>query len=132
MSINQVCISGNLGKDAELRYTSQGNLAVVGFSLCVNHRQKKGDKWVDKPNWVDCTMFGSRAEKLSDYLTKGTHATVSGRLDQSTWEAEDGTKRSKLKVIVDNIDFSGGKKQEAQQAQAVDAGATVCDDDIPF
>ena len=129
MSINQVCISGNLGKDVELRYTSQGNLAVLGFSLCVNHRQKKGDKWVDKPNWVDCTMFGSRAEKLSDYLTKGTHATISGRLDQSTWEAEDGSKRSKLKVIVEDIDFQS-QKQEAQQAQAADAG--VYDDDIPF
>lgn len=131
MSINQVCISGNLGSDSDLRYTPKGDLAVLGFSLCVNHRQKKGDKYVDKPNWVDCTMFGTRAEKLADYLTKGTHATVSGRLDQSTWEAEDGSKRSKLKVIVEDIDFSSGKqKQEAQQA--VDASATVYDDDIPF
>lgn len=130
MSINQVCISGNLGSDSELRYTNS-QMAVLGFSLCVNHRQKKGDKYVDKPNWVDCTMFGTRAEKLADYLTKGTHATVSGRLDQSTWEAEDGSKRSKLKVIVEDIDFSSGKqKQEAQQA--VDASATVYDDDIPF
>lgn len=122
MSINQVCISGNLGKDSELRNTASG-LGVLSFSLCVNHRQKKGNEWVDKPNWVDCTMFGSRAEKLASYLTKGTHATVSGRLDQDTWETDNG-KRSKLKVIVDDIDFSSSSKPK----QAAD----IYDEDIPF
>lgn len=128
MSINSVNISGNLGRDPELRATKTG-MQVLSFSVCVNARVKRNGEWADKANWVDVTLYGNRAESLSRYLAKGTHVTVSGRLDQRTWEAKDGTKRSKLEVICDEIDFTGGKREQGQEP-AEDAG--LYDEDIPF
>lgn len=128
MSINSVNISGNLGRDPELRATKTG-MQVLSFSVCVNARVKRNGEWTDKANWVDVTLYGNRAESLSRYLAKGTHVTVSGRLDQRTWEAKDGTKRSKLEVICDEIDFTGGKREQGQEP-AEDAG--LYDEDIPF
>lgn len=128
MSINSVNISGNLGRDPELRATKTG-MQVLSFSVCVNARVKRNGEWTDKANWVDVTLYGNRAESLSRYLSKGSHVTVSGRLDQRTWEAKDGTKRSKLEVVCDEIDFTGGKREQ-QQEPAEDAG--LYDEDIPF
>lgn len=126
MSINRVAISGNLGRDPELRATKSG-MQVCTFSVCVNDRVKRDGEWVDKANWVDVTFFGNRAEAIARCLSKGSHVTVAGRLSQSTWEAKDGTKRSKLEVIGDDIDFSGGKRAESPAQEPEEA-----DDDIPF
>lgn len=128
MSINRVEISGNLGRDPELRATSSGT-QVCSFSVCVNTRQKVNGEWKDKANWVDVIFFGNRAESISKYLSKGSHVTVAGRLSQNTWETKDGQKRSKLEVIGEDIDFQGGKRAE-QAAQ--EPSADVYDDDIPF
>lgn len=129
MSINSVSISGNLGRDPELRATRSG-MQVLGFSMCVNGRVRRGDSWEDKPNWVDVSLFGNRAESVARYLAKGSHVTVHGRLNQRTWETEDGQKRSKLEVIADDIDFSGGAQQATQASpQAAD---DCYDDDVPF
>ena len=127
MSINSVNISGNIGQEPELRTTASG-MHVLSFSMCVNARVKRNGEWTDKPNWVDVKVFGQRAESLSRYLDKGSHVTVSGRINQSTWE-RDGQKRSKLEVICEDIDFSGGKRQEQQ---AEDEDASMYDEDIPF
>ena len=129
MSINSVTISGNLGRDAELRATKSG-MQVLGFSVCANSRVKRGDSWEDKPNWVDVSIFGKRAESVAKYLTKGTHVTIHGRLNQRTWETDDGQRRSKLEVIADDIDFSGGARSDSAPQQ--DAYADVYDDDCPF
>ncbi len=127
MSINRVEISGNLGRDPELRATSSGT-QVCSFSVCVNTRQKVNGEWKDKANWVDVIFFGNRAESISKYLAKGSHVTVAGRLSQNVWE-KDGQKRSKLEVIGEDIDFQDGKRTE-QAAQ--EPSADVYDDDIPF
>ena len=127
MSINRVTISGNIGQEPELRTTASG-MHVLSFSMCVNSRVKRNGEWTDKPNWVDVKVFGQRAESLTRYLEKGSHVTVAGRINQSTWE-RDGQKRSKLEVICEDIDFSGGKRQE-NQAEDDDAG--MYDEDIPF
>ena len=73
MSINRVIISGNLTRDPELRSTA-GGTSVLGFGVAVNDRRKNQQtgEWEDYPNFVDCTMFGTRGEKLQPYLTKGT------------------------------------------------------------
>jgi single-strand DNA-binding protein len=127
MSINRVEISGNLGRDPELRATSSGT-QVCSFSVCVNTRQKVNGEWKDKANWVDVIFFGNRAESISKYLAKGSHVTVAGRLSQNVWE-KDGQKRSKLEVIGEDIDFQDGKRTE-QAAQEL--SADVCDEDVPF
>lgn len=117
MSINRVIISGNLTRDAELRSTASG-MPVLGFGVAVNDRRKNpqtGD-WEDYPNFIDCTMFGTRAERIKQYLTKGTKVSIEGKLRWSQWE-RDGQKRSKIEVIVDEIEFMSSRNSgQAPQA----------------
>lgn len=146
MSINRVIISGNLTRDPELRSTASG-LPVLGFGVAVNDRRKNqqtGD-WEDYPNFIDCTMFGARAESLSRFLNKGAKVAIEGKLRWSQWE-RDGQKRSKIEVIVDELEFmssrgdgsnsSGGGYQAAQApvtpAPQVDTTSSAYDEDIPF
>ena len=105
MSINRVLITGNLTRDPELRRTQSG-MAVMSFGIAVNDRRKnpQTDEWEDFANFVDCTMFGTRAESVANYLSKGSKVGIEGKLRYSTWERE-GQKRSKLEVIVDDIEF---------------------------
>lgn len=132
MSINRVEISGNLGRDPELRATASGT-QVCSFSVCVNSRVKREGEWQDKPNWVDVIFFGTRAESICKYLSKGSHVTVAGRLNQNSWETKDGQKRSKLEVIGEDIDFSGSpRRDEPQQADDAPQALDVYDDDLPF
>ena len=118
MSINRAMISGNLTRDADLRST-QGGMAIMGFGVAVNDRRKNQQtgEWEDYPNFVDCTMFGTRAEKLQPYMTKGTKVAVEGKLRYSSWEQE-GQRRSKLEVIVDEIEFMSSRQQDAPQQYA--------------
>ena len=140
MSINRVAISGNLTRDAELR-TTQGGTSILDFGVAVNDRRKnqRTGEWEDYPNFVDCTVFGARGEKLQPYLTKGTKVAIEGKLRYSSWE-RDGQRRSKLGVIVDDLEFmssrhagSGHAPQPVPEAgPAIDAAASVYDEDIPF
>lgn len=147
MSINRVIISGNLTRDPELRATASG-LPVLGFGVAVNDRRKnqQSGEWEDYPNFIDCTMFGTRAESLSRFLTKGAKVAIEGKLRWSQWERE-GQKRSKIEVIIDELEFmssrndnnnSGGGYSNASSAPAaapapqVDVSASVYDEDIPF
>ena len=136
MSINRVMISGNLTRDAELRSTQSG-MSMLGLGVAVNDRRKnqRTGEWEDWPNFVDCTMFGARAEKLQPYLTKGTKVAIEGKLRYSSWERE-GQRRSKLEVVVDEIEFMsskhGGAVQDLHSGPALDAAEQVYDEDIPF
>ena len=115
MSINRVMISGNLTRDSELRQTGSG-MHVLGFGVAVNDRRKnpQSGEWEDYPNFIDCTMFGTRAEAVSRYLTKGTKVSIEGKLRWSQWE-RDGQKRSKIEVIVDELEFMSSRNADAQQ-----------------
>ncbi len=105
MSINRVVLTGNLTRDPELRRTQSG-MAIMSFGIAVNDRRKNSQtgEWEDYANFIDCTMFGSRAEAVSNYLSKGSKIGLEGKLRYSTWE-RDGQKRSKLEVIVDELEF---------------------------
>ena len=134
MSLNTCTISGNLGKAAELRYTNS-QLAVVSFSVAVNERRKQADgSYQDKVNWLDCTMFGKRAEALQPYLAKGTKLSLTGHLHKSTYE-RDGKQYSRVEIIVDEVELMNARREaqapEAMPPQAVEA-ASVYDSDIPF
>jgi single-strand DNA-binding protein len=140
MSINRVMISGNLTRDAEIRSTQSG-MAILGFGVAVNDRRKNQQtgEWEDYPNFVDCTVFGARGEKLQPYLTKGSKVALEGKLRYSSWESG-GQRRSKLGVIVDDLEFmssrhagSGYAPQPVPEAgPAIDAAASIYDEDIPF
>ena len=130
MSINRVEISGNLTRDPELRSTASG-LPVLGFGVAVNDRRKNQQtgEWEDYPNFIDCTMFGARAESLNRYLSKGGKVAIAGRLHWSQWERE-GQKRSKLEVIVDDIELMAGKRESQPEDDC--QTAEIYDEDIPF
>ncbi len=139
MSINRVCISGNLTRDPELRSTA-GGTSVMGFGVAVNERRKNNQtgEWEDYPNFVDCTLFGKRAESLEQYLSKGAKVAIEGRLRYSSWE-KDGQKRSKLGVIVEEIELMSRRDGEQHQAyaqqgyqQAPQVQEACYDEDIPF
>ena len=105
MSINKVVISGNLTRDPELRQTANG-FPVLGFGVAVNDRRRNQQtgEWEDYPNFIDCTMFGTRAESVAKFLSKGSKVAIEGKLRWSQWE-RDGQKRSKIEVVVDEIEF---------------------------
>ena len=139
MSINRVNISGNLTRDPELRMTS-GGTQVLSFGVAVNDRRRNPQtgEWEDYPNFVDCTMFGARAEAVSRYLSKGSKVAIEGKLRYSSWE-RDGQRRSKLEVIVDEIEFmsrsnqgDGGYAPAHQQASSrLRAAASSPDPRLP-
>ena len=118
MSINRVNITGNLTRDPELRSTA-GGMAVLGFGVAVNDRRKNQQtgQFEDYPNFVDCTMFGNRAEALSRILRKGMKVAIEGKLRYSSWEDKNGGgRRSKLEVIPDEVELLS-QNPNAQQGQ---------------
>ena len=131
MSINRVNISGNLTRDPEMRHTASG-MQVLSFGMAVNDRAKDANgEWVDRPNFIDCTMFGARAEAVSRYISKGSKVAIEGKLRWSQWE-KDGQKRSKIEVIVDEIEFMSRREDGAQQQPAPAPVPDVYDEGIPF
>lgn len=147
MSVNSVCVTGNLTRDPELRATAGGSqILTMGVAVSDRRRNPQTGDWEDHPNFVDCTMFGARAEKIAPYLSKGAKVAIEGRLRYSSWE-RDGQRRSKLEVIVDEIEFMSrrgdGPSREARPAPLPgapgtlpgDAGAGIGGDpydDMPF
>lgn len=122
MSINRVNISGFLTRDCELRTLPSGS-SVLNFGMAVNDRRKNasGD-WEDVPNFVDCVVFGARADGLSKVLAKGMKVSIDGKLRYSSWE-KDGQRRSKLEVMVEDLEFmsrqnDGEAARGPQQPQA--------------
>jgi len=117
MSYNRWIGMGNLGRDPELRMTANGN-AMLRFSLAITERWK--DKQTGAPKeqteWVNCTMFGLRAEGLSRHLSKGQKVLVEGKLQTREWE-KDGQKHYSTEVKVDQIEFADAPRQGGQQRQ---------------
>lgn len=123
MSINRVAISGNLTRDAELRMT-QGGSPVLSFGVAVNERRKNQQtgEWEDHPSFIDCTLFGNRAQALAQYLHKGTKVAVEGRLRQRSWTDRDtGKRRSAVEVIVDEVEFMSSRQWAQQPAPSPQA-----------
>jgi single-strand DNA-binding protein len=104
--LNHVVLIGRLTRDAELKYTANGQ-AVCKFSIAVNRRRKSGDQWVDEANFFDIVLWGRQGEALNQYLVKGKLVGVDGELRQDRWE-QDGQNRSKVEVVANNLQLLGG------------------------
>ena len=107
MSINKVIVTGNLTRDAELR-TTPGGTTLANFGIAVNDRRHNAqtDQWEDYANFFDCTLFGRRAESLTQYLTKGIKVAIEGRLHYSSWEDKNtGQRRSRVDITVTDIEL---------------------------
>lgn len=138
MSINHVVVVGNLTRDVELRTSASGS-AIMNFGVAVNDRSKNKQtgQWEDRPNFIDCTMFGTRAESVSRFLSKGMKVAIEGKLRWSQWDdRKTGEKRSKVEVIVDEIEFMSSRNEGAQavtrQAHEPAQAVSIYDEDIPF
>lgn len=137
-NVNKCFLTGRLTRDPDLRQTA-GGTAVLGFGLAVNDRRKntQSGQWEDYTNFIDCTILGARAESLSHILAKGMKVTVEGKLRWSQWE-KDGQKRSKIEVLVDEIEIPDkGGSQAAQDApKTYDGGYPApdaySDEEVPF
>lgn len=112
MSINRVLLSGNLTRDPELRATA-GGTPVLSIGLAVNDRRRNAQtgEWEDYPNFVDCSMFGTRAEAVSKHMQKGDKIAIEGKLRFTQWE-KDGQHRTKLEVIVEDIEFMAQRRDQ--------------------
>ena len=145
-NLNKVMLIGNMTRDPQLSYLPS-QTPVVEFGLAISRRYKKQDgSQGEDVCFVDCQMFGKRAEVINQYLKKGDPIFVEGRLKFDSWE-KDGQKRSKLRVFVENFEFlgkgssgggqgsgnQGGGHQSAPNAPAPEApyGGDP-NDDIPF
>lgn len=137
--INNVSLTGRLTRDPELRVTA-GGTQLLSFTLAFNTsvRNRQTGEWDDRSNFIDCTMFGKRAEALLNFLAKGQKVAIAGKLRYATWE-KDGQRHSKLDLIVDEIEFLGQRQGAAQPAQAPDVpqvpmppAVDTFDEDIPF
>src|SRR4249919_121619 len=129
--INRVILVGRLTRDPELRHLPSG-APVLEMGVAVNGRQQDDSgNWVDKPNFFDVKVYGNQAEVLANHLVKGRRIGIDGRLDWSSWEAQDGSKRSKVEVVafqVQFLDSRGDAEQqpsEQQQQQYVPAGGVT-------
>ena len=117
-SMNRVFLMGNVTRDPELRYISNGS-AVTEIGLAINDRRKSSTgEWVEETTFVDITLWGRTAEIAGEYVTKGAPLLIEGRLKLDMWEKE-GKKNSKLRVVGDRmhlIGSRGGNRSEGSQA----------------
>ena len=106
-SLNRVHLIGNLGKDAEVRYTA-GGAAIANFSLATTEtwKDKSGEKQ-ERTDWHRCQLWGKSAESLAEYLTKGKQVAIEGKIHYSQYE-KDGVKMYSTEIRVDNVVLLGG------------------------
>jgi len=144
-SLNKVMLIGNMTREPQLSYLPS-QTPVVEFGLAVSRKFKKQDgSQGEETCFVDCQMFGKRAEVVNKYFKKGDPIFVEGRLKFDQWNAQDGSKRSKLRVFVENFEFlgkgggsgGGGAQSEPAAHGDFDQGPDMpygggMDDDIPF
>lgn len=110
-SFNKVILVGNLTRDPQVKYTT-GGTAVTEIGLAVNRRwlDKQSNQWKDETTFVDITLWGRTAEIAGEYLAKGRSVLIEGRLQLDSWDdKESGQKRSKLRVVGENMTMLGGK-----------------------
>ncbi len=113
---NKIILEGHLVRDIELKYTQSGS-AIGNSGIAVNHKYKtQSGEQKEDVMFVDLTFFGRTGEIANQYLRKGSHVLIDGRLKLDQWTAQDGTKRSRHTVTVENLQMLGSKDQGQQTA----------------
>lgn len=124
-SFNKVILVGNLTRDPEVRVTPSG-LSICKIGLAVNRRYRDKDgNDREEATYVDIDSFGKQAEVLGKYLSKGRPLFVEGRLQLDTWESQSGEKRSKLKVVLENFQFLGGRSDNDSSSESYDRSSSA-------
>jgi|SRR4051794_8057391 len=141
-SVNKVILVGNLGRDAELRYTP-GGAAVATLNLATTEVwNDRNNQRQEKTEWHRVVLWGKQAESLQEYLTKGKQIYVEGRLQTRQWDDKDGNKRYTTEIKADRITLlggAGGRGGGMDRSGPPMGGGTdeppmepITDDDIPF
>ena len=142
-SVNKVILVGNLGRDAELRYTPGGAaVATINMATTEVWNDKAGQRQ-EKTEWHRVVLWGKSAESLAEYLTKGKQIYVEGRLQTRQWDDKDGNKRYTTEIRGDRVVLLGGGGRGAPTERGMseatvqapggsDFAAPLTDDDIPF
>lgn len=137
---NKVILMGNLTRDVELRHT-QGGTALAKFGMAINRRWTVDGETKESVCFVDLTAWGKQAEILAEHTRKGMPLFIEGRLEYSSWDGDDGKKKSKLDVVVENFQFVSGRASDAsapRRERASKAAETLRDreqrqdEDVPF
>jgi single-strand DNA-binding protein len=135
--LNKVQLIGNLGRDAELRYTPGGApVATLNMATTEVWNDKQGQRQ-EKTEWHRVILWGKVAESLHDYLVKGKQIYVEGRLQTRQWEDKDGVKRYTTEIRGDRVVLLGGGQQSRKQKdepeeEPLGGSELPNDDDIPF
>jgi len=109
--IAHVTLVGNLTRDPELKQLPSGtSLCKLGVAVNSSIKDSSG-QWQEKANFFDVTVWGQQGENCARYLTKGRQVAVDGRLNYDSWEAQDGSKRSRVDIIADTVMFLGGANE---------------------
>jgi single-strand DNA-binding protein len=128
-TLNKVMLIGNLTKDPESR--AAGQHTIASFSIAVNRRSKGQDGQAKEDvSYFDCEAWNKTGELVMQYLKKGRTVLVEGRLQQDRWEAADGQKRNKVKIVADNVQFLSPKAEGEGSHEP--AGAGIGDPNEPF
>ena len=128
MGINTFCISGRLTRNPEMFVTKTGT-PVLKFGLAHNERRKVEEQWIDVVHFFNCTIFAGYGELLENKLRKGDEITATGRLSWSSWETDEGEKREKVELIINQV---VGEAVYRSRDYAEDGQGQVLDpDDIP-
>ena len=110
--MNTGFFTGNIGRDADLRFANNGD-PVANFPLAI----EVGTKALPRTMWIDCSLWGKRAESLSPWLTKGKRVAVVGRIAQDEYTKRDGGTGFRIQVSCNEVEFIGGRvEQDSQQA----------------
>ena len=126
-SVNKVIVLGNLGKEPETRYSSDG-AAICSFSLATTEswKDKAGNKQ-EKTEWHRISTFGKLAEICGQYLKKGSSCYIEGRLQTRKWTDKAGAERYTTEIVADRMQMLGGKVERSSPAEQTDDS-----DSIPF
>ena len=106
-NINTITVSGNVTRDPELRFTPSG-AGVASFSVAVNRswQNRQTQEWEEQTSFFDVKCWAQLGQNVSDTLTKGSRVVVSGRLEQRSWETEQGEKRYAFEIVADDVAVS--------------------------
>lgn len=126
---NKVILAGNLTRDIEIKYTQSGS--AIGNTAIATSRKFKSTTGEQKEEvlFIDLTFFGRTAEIANQYLRKGSKVLVDGRLKLDQWTAQDGSKRSRHSVTVENLQMLGGKNGDEPRPMGEDQGYKVEEQD---
>jgi len=108
--LNRVILIGRLTRDPEIRYTPAGT-AVASFSLANSRTYAVTGEKKEQVSYFDCIAWSKLGEIITEYCKKGHRIAVEGRLQQSRWDDQDGKKRSKVELVIENFQFLTGKEQ---------------------